>query len=87
MRPNYKEIETLISMKLPFEHNGTMSGVIDGDTYKLFSYRTLIATYEFIGDRWWITEEKYSRTTSKQTGLIRRVATKDGWKSPLVVGK
>jgi len=73
--PNYTQIEeSLIPRRIPFKHGNSMSAVLNGDTYRIYSYSTLIATYSFEWDTWWVDPNKYSKTTSRQQALIRRVA-------------
>ncbi len=87
--PNYKEIETLLALKENFKHGYSMSGqrvassLRDlADEYVVWSYRTVIARYNFANGEWWINENKYSVTTSKQQNIIKRVARQDGWQAP-----
>jgi hypothetical protein len=48
-----------------------MSGEWDGDTFVIYSYRTIIAT-NTPGGHVWATPERYSVTTSKHQGYVRR---------------
>jgi hypothetical protein len=65
---NYKTIEERVSTCSSFNGN-SLKGFWDGDTYKVYSYNTLIATN---GDAKWISPVKYSQTTSRQQNLIKR---------------
>ena len=67
---NYKEIETRLTNRQPFTGN-SLRGFWDGDTYKVFSYSTLIATLGPDSPRW-VDPTKYSNTTTRQQNLIKR---------------
>ena len=72
--PNYKQIEELLEDRLPFKHGRSMSADYDNQgVYRVYSYATLIATYDFVSRNWWLNETKYSVTTSKQQNILRRV--------------
>lgn len=77
--PNYKQIEELIGFKQDFKHGYSMTAKREGDEYVIWSYNTVIARYDFDTAKWWIDPAKYSKTTSKQQNIIRRVATREGW--------
>ncbi len=50
---------------------GTLSARYNEDgRYLVWSYNTLIAWKQ--GDRTWITDERYSQTTTKQTNIIAK---------------
>lgn len=74
---SYKSMETAIKNCVPFEGNSAR-GVWDGETYKVYSYRTLIATVEgsFAGrdgrGEVELDTRKYSVTTSRLQNIIRR---------------
>ena len=77
--PNYKEItEVLIPNLLPFKHADSMSAQItleDGKAYyTIWSYSTEVASYDLLNERWWITSQKYSSTTSRQVNRIKVAA-------------
>ena len=77
--PNYKEItEVLIPNLLPFKHADSMSAQItieDGfPYYTIWSYSTEVASYDLLNQRWWITSQKYSSTTSRQVSRIKLAA-------------
>ena len=67
---NYRTIETKLENRQNFTGN-SLRGFWDGDTYKVWSYNTLIATLQAGGDRW-VNPAKYSNTTSRQQNLIKR---------------
>ncbi len=81
--PNYKQVEELIGFKENFKHGYSMSAETENGEYVIWSYRTVIARYNFNDGKWWINPNKYSVTTSKQQNIIRRVASRDGWTQPL----
>jgi hypothetical protein len=74
---SYRAMETAIRNCVPFEGNSAR-GVWEGDTYKVYSYRTLIATVEgsFAGRAGHgvveLNTQKYSVTTSRLQNIIRR---------------
>jgi hypothetical protein len=70
MQDNYKTIASKLTTLTPFNGN-TMRGLWDGDTFKVYSYSTLIAHAKQIGVVS-INATKYSVTTSKHQGIIRR---------------
>lgn len=75
--PNYKEIEQLLADLTPFKHAHSMSARIEGDTYRVLSYSTLIGEYSFATNQWnYFNDSKYSVTTSKQQNILRRVIAK-----------
>jgi hypothetical protein len=85
-QPNYKQIETLLELHEPFKHGYSMSAERDElGVYYVYSYGTQIASYALTHGTWWINPNKYSVTTSKQQNIIRRVATRQGWREPLSV--
>lgn len=71
-RPNYKQIEHLLKALAPFKHGHSMHAVSTVEAYEVYSYRTLIARYEYATGDCWINPERYSVTTSKQQNLLRR---------------
>ena len=72
--PNYKEVQSLIEARKPFKHAHSMRAEITDTHYNIYSYSTLIASFDFEMCEWWMNEKKYSVTTSKQQNLIRRAA-------------
>ena len=82
--PNYKQIEELLALKREFTHQHSMRAEIVTDDnfeplfYLVYSYRTLIAQFEFSSGLWSLNRNKYSVTTSKQQSILRRVAEIQG---------
>jgi hypothetical protein len=68
---NYKTIETALQNRQNFKGN-SLRAFWDGDTYKVISYSTVIATLEFGGGPRWVSPVKYSQTTTRQQNLIKR---------------
>lgn len=68
----YATIASKLETLTPFDNKNSMSAEWDGDTFVVFSYRTIIAAKDRAG-LVWINPDRYSVTTSKQQGLIRRV--------------
>jgi hypothetical protein len=85
-QPNYKQVAELIADRMPFKHGHSMRAEYNYlGIYCVYSYATLIATYDTVSRKWWINENKYSVTTSKQQNIIRRAASEQGWEAPLSV--
>ena len=70
---NYKQVELALEVLEPFKHGNSMRAVSENGWYKVYSYDTQIARYSVIEDTWYVNPNKYSVTTSKQQGLVRRV--------------
>lgn len=75
---NYREVQDCLTREVPFRHRSCSAHfedrpVEDGQarTYVVLSYSTVVAT-KAPGEAPWLTEQKYSVTTSKQMGYIRR---------------
>lgn len=70
---NYKVIASKVAEFLPFNGN-TMRGFWDGDTYKVLSYSTVIATMKKPNGYLdlWLTENRYSVTTSKHKNIVKK---------------
>jgi hypothetical protein len=68
---SYNTIRTRLEDRQPFTGN-SLRGFWDGDTYKVFSYNTLIATLESGGGPRWVSPTKYSNTTSRGQNLIKQ---------------
>jgi hypothetical protein len=68
---NYQTIANKLGLLMPFNGN-SLTAYWEGDTYRVVSYATLIATYNRETKAEWINPNKYSVTTSKQQNLIRR---------------
>lgn len=45
----------------------------DHESYRILSYATCVAEYYYPTGEWWITEQKYSVTTSKHVNTIRAI--------------
>lgn len=60
--------------RVPFSNRGgSLWGRWEGDTFVVYSYATPIATYSpYRVPGWWVTEERYSVTTSRHTNALRR---------------
>ena len=77
---NYKEIETKLDRLEPFTGN-SMKAKWHSLTYAVYSYDTIIATYtrsetDPYQQLFWVTDEKYSVTTSRHINLVKRVWAK-----------
>ena len=78
----YKEIPELLSNREPFRGN-SVSAHYDGTEYQVMSYGTKIASiksnvintyyYGLTPERWWISPETYSKTTSRIQNIVREI--------------
>ena len=68
----YATIARKLDRLEPFDNKNSMSGRWEGDTFVVYSYRTVIAKASRNGVRW-LNSDRYSVTTSRQQALIRRV--------------
>lgn len=50
----------------------SFTGRTEGDTYVIRSYEAVIATVNLLTNEVWITDKKYSQTTSRHTSFVRR---------------
>lgn len=64
-------VPELVAARKDFDCNGTLFGFTKGDLYIVYSYGTHfpVAVYK---DGWLVNKDKYSRTTSKHQGYVRR---------------
>jgi hypothetical protein len=70
---NYKEVEQALETLTPFRHGDSMSAENVSGMYRVYSYRTEIARFNYIEDVWYVNSSKYSSTTSKQQNMVKRV--------------
>lgn len=70
---NYKVIETKLSNRESFNGN-SLNGFWDSinRVYVVYSYSTLIASYDPHTGKRWVNPNKFSQTTSRQQNLIKR---------------
>lgn len=72
MKANYSQIAKLLKVNEPFKGN-SMSAVRGADgIYRVYSYSTVIGTYDIESGAVTLNEQKYSQTTTKQQTLLRR---------------
>jgi hypothetical protein len=71
-KQNYKEIENSLTVLDNFKGNSA-EGEWIGDVYAVFSYNTIIATYDRSDGKRWVCPNKYSVTTSRLQNMVRRV--------------
>lgn len=67
----YSTMPNLIRYLTAFKH-GSHHATWDGDKYSIYSYTTLIATYDRQTYEVVFNERKYSVTTSRLQNIIRR---------------
>lgn len=53
----------------------SFTGRTEGDTYVIRSYEAVIATVCLLTGDVWITDKKYTQTTSRHTSYVRRALT------------
>lgn len=75
--PNYKQIRELLRTKTEFTGRSMSAKWGTLGLYYIFSYNTLIATYNSNKHSWWVNPNKYSHTTTKQQNIIRFIASQD----------
>jgi len=68
---NLKDTAEKVANTLPFEGNN-LKGVNEGNEYRIYSYSTLMATFNRLTGETWENSNKYSPTTSKQMNYVRR---------------
>lgn len=74
MQCNYRQIEDRLELFQPFRGNSmTGNWTADNETFVVWSYSTIIAEYDATTGNAWINHRRYSRTTSRQQNLIRKV--------------
>jgi hypothetical protein len=67
----YKAEETIAGLK-EFKSNGNLKAQYDEDgTYCIYSYTTVVAKV-FKGGKVWLNPQRYSQTTSRHMGYIKR---------------
>jgi len=70
MQDSYRTIAVKLANREPFKGN-SLTAYWWGDTYRVVSYSTLIASRYILGDTW-ISPDKYSVTTSRHQNLIKK---------------
>lgn len=68
---NLKDTPEMVARTLPFEGNN-LRAVNVGNEYLVYSYSTLMATFNRQTGEKWENTNKYSPTTSKQMNYVRR---------------
>ena len=73
MKLNYEQVEQAIRNRENFEGNSCFGQWV-GDTYLVTSYWTTIAKIvpSPAGEVEWVSDEKYSNTTSRLQNIVRR---------------
>lgn len=69
---NYREVQDYLTRGVPFRHRSISAEYVSRPAvYTVKSYDTVVATWAEDGAKW-ITDHKYSATTSKQVNYIRK---------------
>jgi hypothetical protein len=68
---NYQDMLHKLERRIPFRGNSCHSYIDCYGIYRVVSYTTHVASYDF-DDKIWINPEKYSSTTSRLQNLIKR---------------
>jgi hypothetical protein len=50
----------------------SFTGRTEGDLYVIRSYEAVIATVNLLTDEVWVTDKKYTQTTSRHTSFVRQ---------------
>lgn len=69
---NYSQIESAIANRREFTGNSCAGRWLDRSEYVVFSYSTLIYSDDLMTGRKTLNARKYSKTTSRLQGIIRR---------------
>lgn len=70
-RLNRKQvIDAIADLRVFRSHTGSMRGTLSDGLYRVYSYNTIIA--ENLNGRWQIDGGRYSVTTSRHQGYVRR---------------
>lgn len=67
----YTLIAEMLPRRMPFTGR-SMRAAWMGDVYYVWSYETVIATFDRRTGEVWLNENKYSSTTSHHQGMVRR---------------
>jgi hypothetical protein len=74
-RLNRKQvIDAIANIRAFKSHTGSMRGEISDGMYRVYSYNTIIA--EWLNGRWQTDSTRYSVTTSRHQGYVRRAIAK-----------
>jgi hypothetical protein len=72
---NYADIESAVKNRTPFFGNSAKGELVFtegvGCEYMVWSYGTLVGTYS--AKTRWVSERRYSKTTSRLQNILRRV--------------
>lgn len=71
-KDTYSSIETKLKDHKKFNGNSSR-GFWDSGTYRVYSYDTEIANYNYHTKEFWIDSKRYSVTTSRLQNIIRKV--------------
>lgn len=66
-RVSHAHCHKYVRERMPF-YGSNMSGTLEGDTYIVYSYAAPILVYSNLTNRWFVTQEKFSVTTSRHVG-------------------
>lgn len=69
---NYAIIDLRLRRNYTFRGSSSWSIITEDNTYEVYSYNTLIATKQLDTGESWVSDEKYSNTTSRLQNLIRK---------------
>lgn len=68
---SYNSMESAIARRVPFEGNSAYATLQSG-VYCVYSYQTLIASYDVASGEIFYNPRKYSNTTSRLQNIIKR---------------
>ena len=69
---NYTIIDLRLRRNYTFRGNSSWSRITEDNTYEVYSYNTLVATKQLDTGESWVSDERYSNTTSRLQNLIRK---------------
>lgn len=69
---NYKTIERKLANREAFRGNSLWASWLNSTQYTVFSYSTPIAEIDTLTGKVWVSDKKYSNTTSRGQNLIKR---------------
>ena len=69
---NYTIIDLRLKHLNTFRGNSSWARINENNTYEVYSYNTLIATKQLDTGESWVSDERYSNTTSRIQNLIRK---------------
>lgn len=73
-RLNFRDAIDHAALAVPFANStNSLRGSynIANNCFEVWSYATVIGRYDYTSETWWVTDERYSVTTSRHTNALR----------------